>query len=161
MQPTRISPRGLALIQQFESLRLSAYPDPKTGGAPWTIGWGHTGPEVKPGLTCTREQADAWLTAALARVALTIAGAVQVALTQNQFDALASLIYNVGPGGSQKDGIIRLRSGQPSTLLKLLNSGDYTGAAAQFLRWDSPGSSVQAGLEKRRAAEKTLFESAA
>jgi lysozyme len=161
MIPTRISPRGIALIQQFESLRLQAYPDPKTGGAPWTIGWGYTGPEVKQGLVCTREQADAWLTSALARVALTIAGAVHVDLNQNQFDALASIIYNVGPGGSQKDGIVRLRSGQPSTLLRLLNAKDYAGAAEQFLRWDSPGSNVQAGLDRRRAAERALFEAAA
>jgi len=156
-----VSKNGIALIQQFESLRLQAYPDPKSGGAPWTIGWGHTGPEVKPGMSCTPEQAGAWLSAELARVALSITGAVHVVLTQNQFDALASLIYNVGPGGSQKDGIIRLRSGQPSTLLRLLNNGDYAGAAAQFLRWDSPGSTVQAGLQRRRAAEKALFERAA
>jgi lysozyme len=154
----QVSAKGVALIDSFESCKLKAYPDPKTGGAPWTIGWGYTGPEVHEGLTCTQEQADAWRDQALARVALMVTGALRVEVNQNQFDALCSIVYNVGPGGSQRDGILRLRSGAPSTLLRLVNTNDFAGAALEFLKWDSKGSSVQAGLDRRRAAEKALFE---
>ena len=63
----KISPAGLDLIKKFEGLRLAAYPDPATGGEPWTIGYGHTGPEVHRGLTWTHDQAEAALEQAAAQ----------------------------------------------------------------------------------------------
>ena len=59
--PMALSPEALTLIRQWEGCRLSAYPDPASGGEPWTIGYGHTGPEVTAGLTISREQAERWL----------------------------------------------------------------------------------------------------
>lgn len=144
-------------MHRFESCKLKAYPDPKTGGEPWTIGWGHTGPEVHKGLVWTQEKADAEFRNDLAESELHVREAVTVPLTQGQFDALVSIIYNVGPGSRTKSGIIRLKDGRPSTLLWKLNSGDYGGAAAEFDKWVSPGTNVEFGLRRRRAAEKQLF----
>ena len=62
-----LTPAGYRLIQSWEGCRLQAYPDPASGGAPWTIGYGHTGPEVKPGLVISQEQADAWFKSDVAR----------------------------------------------------------------------------------------------
>ena len=153
----RASQNCIALIDEFEGNRLRAYPDPKTGGAPWSIGRGHTGPEVVPGLIITPTQSDAYLADDLAAREAMVVNAVKVPLTQGQFDALVSIVYNVGAGSATRDGIIRLKSGQPSTLLRKLNAGDYQGAADAFLSWISPGSNVEAGLRRRRAAERALF----
>ena len=144
------------LVKQFEGLFLKAYPDPKTGGEPWTIGYGHTR-NVHRGDTCRQEQADAWLRDDLAEAAAAVARSVSVPLNGNQFAALASLVFNVGPGSADRDGIVRLKNGQPSTLRRRLNSGDYTGAADAFLAWVSPGSAVEHGLRVRRTAERHLF----
>jgi len=153
----KTSDQGKALIKEFESCRLHAYPDPKTGGAPWTCGWGTTGSDVGPSTVWTQEQADARFEEDLDEYENMVSANVTVPLTQGQFDALVSIVYNVGPGSDKKDGIIRLKNGQPSTLLRLLNAGDYLGCAAQFMRWVSPGSSVENGLRRRRAAEVDLF----
>ena len=82
---------------------------------------------------------------------------VTVPLTQGQHDAMVSIVYNVGIGSSEKDGIIVLRNGKPSTLLRKLNAGDYDGAADQFLLWISPGSNVENGLKRRRTQERCMF----
>jgi lysozyme len=148
---------GLALIKSFETCKLKAYPDPKTGAAPWTVGWGATGDDIGPGTVWTQTQADRRLSLDIALREAIVTKDVKVPLTQGQFDAMVSIIYNVGIGSSEKDGIIILRNGKPSTLLRKLNAGDYDGAADAFLAWISPGSNVENGLKRRRTQERCLF----
>lgn len=140
----KTGPRGLALIKSFEGLRLQAYTCP---AGVLTIGYGSTGPHVRPGMRITEQQADALLLSDLSRFEAAVTGAVRVPLTQAQFDALVSFTFNVG--------VAALRS---STLLRKLNAGDYAGAAAEFARWNKAGGKVLAGLTRRRAAERALFE---
>lgn len=131
------------IIRQHEGLRLEAYLD--TGGV-WTIGYGHTGPEVVKGLKITLEQAEAYLSADLKTAEAGVNKYVKVLLTQNQFDALVSLTYNIGVSAF---GL--------STLVRLLNQGDYKGAAEQFLRWNKDNGRVIDGLTNRRRLERSLF----
>jgi len=143
----KTSADGIALLHYFESCRLEAYPDPATGGAPWTIGWGDTGPDVVPGLKITQEEADARFERRLAQeFEPGVRAAVKVSITQRQFDALVCFAYNVG--------LANLRS---STLLRMVNRGDFAGARAQFMRWTRANGKVTRGLIRRRAAEAALF----
>lgn len=137
-----ISENGLALIRQFEGLRLSAYQD--TVGV-WTIGYGTTR-GVGPGMTISKSEAEALLEADVERFERELECLVTVPLNQNQWDALVSFIYNLGA-----------KNLASSTLLRLLNAGDYAGAAAQFTRWNRAGNRVLAGLTRRREAERALF----
>jgi GH24 family phage-related lysozyme (muramidase) len=154
MSRMQTSPKGIDLLHSFEGLRLDAYPDPGTGGAPWTIGWGATtdlaGRSIKPGTKWTRAQADERFAAHLAtfegEVNRLLAGAP---VTQGQFDGLVSFCYNCGPANLAK-----------STLLKLHNAGDYAGAADQFGRWNKAAGKVLRGLTRRRAAEADLYRGA-
>ncbi|AAQ58403.1 lysozyme [Chromobacterium violaceum] len=134
---------GISLIKQFEGVRLAAYQDMV---GVWTIGYGHTGPDVKAGMTITQQQADQLLAADLEKFETGVRKAVIVPLNANQFSALVSFSYNLGLGN--------LRS---STLLRLLNKGDYDGAAAQFPRWNRAGGQAVPGLTRRRKAEQALF----
>ncbi|MGD1824861.1 Phage-related lysozyme (muramidase), GH24 family [Chromobacterium violaceum] len=134
---------GISLIKQFEGVRLAAYQDMV---GVWTIGYGHTGPDVKAGMTITQQQADQLLAADLEKFETGVRKAVIVPLNANQFSALVSFSYNLGLGN--------LRS---STLLRLLNKGDYEGAAAQFPRWNRAGGQAVPGLTRRRKAEQALF----
>ena len=154
----KTSERGKDLIKQFESCRLESYADPKTCGPPFTCGWGSTGPSIGPETVWSQEQADERFDEDLAQFEKMVTDAVTVPLTQNQFDALVSIVYNVGPGSKSKDGILHLRDGGPSTLIRCLNAGSYDLASEQFLRWVSPGSSVTKGLLRRRTAERELFD---
>lgn len=141
----RISANGIAVAHYFEQCRLVAYPDPGSkDGKPWTIGWGHTGPEVVKGLVWTQAQADAAFEKDLLKHEARVARLVTVPLTQGQYDALVLFDYNTGALHS-------------STLLKLLNAGDYAGAQAQFKRWNKNDGKVMRGLIRRRAAEECLF----
>lgn len=133
---------GISLIQGFETLRLQAYLDQR--GIP-TLGWGHTA-GVKMGDTCTAAQADLWFEADTAFACRAISETVTVPLSQNQFDALVSFTFNVGVGSEAH-----------STLLRLLNAGDFAGAADQFLVWNHVDGVVNAGLTRRRQAEQALF----
>ena len=146
-----------AVIRAFESCPLTSYPDKKTGGAPWTCGWGATGPEIGPGVVWTQDRADRRLLGDVAQREIVASHAITVLVTQGQFDAFVSLLYNVGEGNPKRDGIIRLKSGAPSTLLRLLNAGDADGCADEFLRWVSPGSNVTNGLLRRRTVEQAVF----
>lgn len=138
------------LVKQFEGCVLKAYPDPATGDDPWTIGVGHTGPEVKKGVVWTQEQADAALAADLQRFARGVWNAIsEKPTTQNRFDALVSFAFNVGLGNLLS-----------STLLRKHNSGDYAGAAEQFQRWNKANGKPMAGLTRRRAAEAALYKGA-
>ncbi len=141
------SDAGLALIKSFEGLETTAYPDPGNGitGEPWTIGYGHTR-GVRRGDTCSEEQATAWLREDLRAAEGAVRHLVDVPLTQGQFDALASFVFNCGAGAFGN-----------STLLRLLNGGDESGAADQFRRWNRGADGVLPGLVRRRAAERDLF----
>ncbi|OCZ10338.1 lysozyme [Acinetobacter pittii] len=138
---------GVNLISGFEDTRFKAYDD---GVGVWTIGTGTTvypnGVKVKQGDTCTPEQAKAYFKHDLAKFEKTVNESVTVPLTQNQFDALVSLTYNIGSGAFNN-----------STLLKKLNKGDYQGAADQFLVWNKADGKVMKGLVRRREAERALF----
>lgn len=144
------SPEGIALIKKFEGCRLTAYPDPGTGGVPWTIGYGWTHPvdgkPVRPGMTIDQATADRLLKIGLVSYENYVLKLVRVKLTQGQFDALVSFAYNVGS-----------RALSTSTLLKKLNAGDIKGAADEFLRWDKAGGKVMPGLTNRRKAERDVF----
>lgn len=141
----KTSPKGVALIKSAEGLRLKAYPDPGTGGLPWTIGYGSTS-GVTRNMVITKTQAEQMLAADLVRFESAIERLARVPLNQSQFDALVSFTYNVGEGNFTK-----------STLLRKLNAGDTSGAAEQFSRWVHAGGKVLPGLVKRRAAERALF----
>ena len=153
----RTSPIGIDVIEAFESCKLTARPDPKTGGAPWTVGWGATGPDIGPGTVWSQQTADTRLELDIAEREEIVIDDVHAALTQGRFDAMVSIVFNVGHGSKYKDGIIRLKSGQPSTLLRLLNAGDYADCADQFMRWVSRGSNVENGLRRRRTVERQRF----
>lgn len=133
------------IIRESEGLRLKAYPDPGSGGIPWTIGYGHT-KGVKKGDTCTIEQANAWLADDMAEAFAIVDKAVKVPLTDKQRDALCSFVFNVGGGAFQK-----------STMLKLLNQGKYSEAADQFPRWTFASGKSMRGLVIRRGKERALF----
>lgn len=137
------SAQGMELIKSFEGLRLTAYLD---AAGVLTIGYGHTGPDVAAGATITAARAEELLRADLAGAEAAVTSAVQVPVTQGQFDALVSLVYNIGAGAFAA-----------STLLRKLNSGDYAGAAQEFDRWIYAGGIVLGGLVSRRNAEQQLF----
>lgn len=136
----------LPLTQASESCELTAYPDPASGAEPWTCGWGATGPDVSPGTVWTQAQADARLAADLARFGASVDSVVRVPLSPQQKAALVDFTFNVGAGAFAG-----------STLLRLLNAGDYAGAAAQFEAWDLAAGKKMAGLVTRRARERDLF----
>jgi GH24 family phage-related lysozyme (muramidase) len=151
----QIGPDGIALIQRFEGCakkradgKFEAYPDPGTGGDPWTIGWGATGKGIGPGTVWTQAQCDTRLEADLARYSADVARALGDAPTsQQQFDALVSFHYNTG-------AIAR------ATLTRLHKGGDFAGAAAEFGKWVHAGGRRLAGLVRRREAEAALYRGA-
>lgn len=134
---------GLQLTESFEALRLTAYPDE---GGVWTIGYGHTGADVKPGMTITAQQAVTLLISDVAAAVACVNHGVEVAITQDEFDALVDFTFNDGRGAFLN-----------STLLKDLNAGNFAAAAAQFDEWDHVKGQVNAGLKRRRDAEDQLF----
>lgn len=142
-----ISSLGIQLITSFEDLNLKAYDD---GVGVWTIGYGTTiypnGVAVKKGDSCTLEQAKSFFQHDLRRFQTAVNDAVNIPLSQNQFDALVSLAYNIGTNALKT-----------STLVKYLNALDYKAAADQFLVWNKAGGSVLKGLVRRREAERALF----
>lgn len=147
---TAINKDALALIKQFEGLRLNAYPDPATNGDPWTIGYGHTSaagiPNVKKGMKITALTAETILEDDIKAVAAGVRKLVTAPLNENQFGALVSFAFNLG-----------LTNLSTSTLLRKLNAGDYAGAAAEFPRWNRAAGKVMKGLTRRREAEQELF----
>ena len=138
-----LSRNGIDMIKDSEQLRLNAYlPTPNDV---WTIGWGHT-KSTKRGMVITEERAEVLLWSDLSWVGRVIDKHVKVPLTQNQYDALYSFIFNLGETNFST-----------STLLRLLNKGDYQGAADQLPRWNKQKGNVLRGLTKRRAEERKLF----
>jgi len=141
----KIGAKGIELIQSYEKCRLEAYMPNEHDVH--TIGWGSTR-GVAMGDVWTQEQADARFLEDIAWVEDCVNRAVTALLEPNEFDALCSLCFNIG-----------CRNFSGSTLVKLLNSGDYDGASAQFKVWNKQRGAVLAGLTNRRAAEESLFES--
>lgn len=139
----KLSDTGLALIKEFEGLKLNAY---FCSAGVLTIGWGTTA-GVKPGDKITEAQAEEMLRADVVKFERGVFDAVKVPLAQHQFDALVVLAYNIGLGAFRT-----------STLLRLLNKGELSAAASQFDRWNKAGGKTLAGLTRRRAAERKLFE---
>lgn len=148
-------PLADTLIRRFEGCAkktaaglVAAYPDPASGGDPWTIGWGSTGRDVKPGTMWTQAQCDARLLHDL----LAVYGPAVAKLTfghdtsAHETAALVSFCYNLGAANLAS-----------STLLKLHNAGNKHAAADQFLRWNKAAGKVMAGLTKRREAERALY----
>ena len=134
---------GLELIKSFEGCVLKVYLD--AIGLP-TIGYGHL---IKPGESFTKitqKGAEDLLKSDAQIFVDGVNKLLEVNVTQNQFDALVSIAFNIGLGN--------LKS---STLLRLINAGDYKGAADQFPRWNKAGGKVLNGLTKRRDAERALF----
>jgi lysozyme len=138
----KASQNGINLIKEFEGLRLSKYDD-VTGHA--TIGYGTLWKEGMPDI-CTAQEAEEWLKEECVTIEKALATMVMVPLNQNQFDALISFCYNIGTGAFAG-----------STLLRLLNQGEYDAAAAQFPRWVLSHGERYPGLVRRREREKELF----
>ncbi|MGO4701721.1 lysozyme [Dyella sp. 2RAB6] len=139
----KTSALGIALIKQFEGLRSCAYPD---AAGIWTIGYGHTGDEVRSGARIDAAQADGLLRQDLSTAEQAVRAWVTEPLAQASFDAMVSFVFNVGATAFAG-----------STLLRKLNAGDFEGAAAEFERWRYAGGRVLPGLLRRRIAERTLF----
>lgn len=147
-----ISEKGKDFIKKWEGLRLRAYHD---GGTKWTIGWGHI-KGVRPGDVCTLWQAEQWFEEEVKEYEFYVNLLVKVPLTQNQFDALVSFCYNLGPDIDDDELAEGLGD---SSLLKFLNRGDYEKAAGQFPLWSrGPDGKVWQGLLNRRNEEKLMFE---
>lgn len=140
-----LSNKGVNFIRDVEGCKLYSYLD--TGGV-WTIGVGHTGPEVCKGLTWTVEQVNAALSKDVREASDAVNKLVKVKLNQDQFDALVSFTFNVGVNAFKN-----------STLLRKLNAGDFMGVGAEFLRWNKDNGKEVLGLTNRRKAEVQLFNS--
>ena len=138
-----INGEGFKLLTTFEGCELTAYDD---GGGVWTIGYGHTGDDVYPGLTISQTQAEELLRIDLEKFESFVEDAVETQLNDSQFSALVCFCFNVGSGGFGD-----------STLLRLLNEGNYQGAANQFPVWNKVNGQPWLGLTRRRLAERALF----
>ena len=143
----RMSAAGLAIVKEFEGLRLKAY---KCPAAVWTVGYGHTSaagnPIVTPELVITNAEAEQILERDMVQYEDGVRKFVKVELTQNQFDALVDFAYNAGVGALQK-----------STLLKKVNAGKFDEVPAEFMKWTKGGGKELPGLVRRRRAEVKLW----
>ena len=138
----KVSAKGIALIKQFEGCRLTAYRD--TGNV-LTVGWGHTGPDVKPGMTISQFEADLLLASDLEDHNISpLLGDAET--SQNQFDAMSSLAFNIG-----------LDRFANSTVLRRHKLGHHHVAANAFLLWVYDNGRIVKGLENRRVAERKLY----
>ena len=138
----KTSPKGIALIKEFEGLRLKAYKCPR---GVWTIGYGHT-VGVKPGMVISEAQSEEYLKADLVRFERYLNG-LGLALNQNHFDALVSFIYNVGTGNFSS-----------STLLRKVRANPQDNSIMdEFLRWVYSKGRVLPGLQRRRLDEMKLY----
>lgn len=138
----KVNALGIALIKQWEGLRLTAY---QCSANTWTIGWGHTR-GVRPGQKITVAQAEAYFQEDLADAAEVVDRLVRVPLTDNQFATLASFVFNLGETKFAK-----------STLLRQLNKGNYAAVPFELMKWVYSGGKKTEGLANRRAAECGLW----
>lgn len=146
MTTITIPDQAVALIRTFEGFRSTAY---KCPAGVWTIGYGTTRinrKAVKQGMTCTEAEAEQYMRSDLQPFAASIKTLVKVPLNENQFAALLSFVYNIGPAAFGS-----------STMLKKINAGDWLGARNEFFRWIRAAGQTLQGLVKRRAAEAELF----
>jgi len=143
------------IIQEFEGCRLEAYPDPGTGGDPWTIGWGSTryygGNPVKRGDKISQEVADAMLAWTIERTGAWLAQRIPgwARMNANQQAALISFSYNVGPNWFEGEGF--------RTISRTIREGRLRGVPAVLKLYVNPGSPAEEGLRRRRQAEAALF----
>jgi lysozyme len=146
----QVNQATIDLIKEFEGCSLTAYPDPGSGGEPYTIGYGHTGlvngKPVELGMVITQDTADDLLESDLESFEISVNNLVNRDLTPNQFGACVSLCYNIGVGAFAG-----------STVLRDINAGDFAGAQAAFGLWVNGANGPMPGLERRRAAEAELF----
>jgi len=166
----KTSANGRRVLERFEGREYKAYPDPASplakarrlglpfrglSGAPWTIGVGHTGPEVHEGLVWTDAQIDAALDADLLRFERAVDKLTANRIpTQGQFDAMVLFAFNVGEDIDED----KIAEGLgDSTLLRLYLAGETRAAADEFPKWNKAGGQVMLGLRRRRAAERELF----
>lgn len=133
------------ILKSYETLQLHAYND---GTGVWTIGWGHTGPEVKPGLVWTPEQADEQLDKDFLSYEQGVEKMLAKPMSQQQFDAVVDMAYNTGLGGA-------------AAVIKKFNAGDMLGAIMEFAEWDEAnfgqGLRPSQGLVRRRTRELARF----
>lgn len=134
---------ALELIKEFEGCKLSAYQD-ITGV--WTIGWGHTGIDVRPGMLISQDDADALLYKDVKTTEHSVILLIHRVISENKLAALIDFAYNLG-----------VHNLAGSTLLRLTN-GDDRDASLEFMKWNHAGGKVVAGLTRRRQAEKDLFD---
>jgi lysozyme len=139
----KISDAGITMIKNFEGFSGKAYRCP---AGKITIGFGHTAPELTMRDSITRARAEEILKHDLEWAAAAVNKYVKVDITQPQFDALVSLVFNIGAGAFMK-----------STLLKILNKGQYDAVPAQLARWNKVGSKASPGLTRRRQAEADMW----
>lgn len=139
-----------AIIAQFEGCVLTAYPDPGSGGDPWTVGYGHTGPDVVPGVTISQGLAEGFLSADTNRAAAEVFRLLPMARawSPRQQAALISFVFNVGAGALERSTLRRrlLAGEDPAVVVK-----------AELPRWNKGASGPMQGLSRRRAAEVALF----
>ena len=146
--PMKISQEGIdKLLKPNEGCKLKAYLCP---AGKWTIGYGHTiaagYPDVVEGMTITQKQADAILATDLIKYEAAVTNMVKVPLTQNQFDVLVDLAYNIGPGALKT-----------STLMKRVNAGSLNKVPEELLKWTRGGGKVLPGLVRRRQEEVVMW----
>lgn len=145
----KVSNKGLELIKEFEGFSSVAY---LCSAKKATIGYGNTfwedGTPVKIGDQISKERAETLLKHVVDNFSVAVEVDIKIEVTQNQFDALVSLAYNIGLGAFKN-----------STLLRQLNRGNFVGASQEFLRWDKSNGKPLLGLTRRREREKLLFES--
>ena len=139
----QISEEGKNLIKKFEGCELEAY---KCAAGVWTIGYGHIKTAVE-GMKIDQATANELFDEEMEEYETYVNTAVTVPLSQNQFDALVSWVFNLGNGNLNA-----------STMLKVINSGDHAGVPAQIKRWNKAGGKVLEGLIRRREAEALLYE---
>ena len=139
----KTSAEGVALIKKFEGCKLQSY---LCSADVWTLGFGHTR-GVKDGDSCTQEQAEQTLVDDLFEFEKYVHKHVNVALDQNQFDALVAWTFNLGPTNLRE-----------STLLKRVNEERFSDVPTEIRRWNRAGGEVVQGLVRRRAAEALLWE---
>ncbi|EAQ69443.1 hypothetical protein SynRS9909_01310 [Synechococcus sp. RS9909] len=147
----QITAAARQLIQSFEGLELRSYPDPGTGGAPWTCCWGHTGPDVQPGQTYSQQQCERLLDQDLARFERGVERLIP-GLNDQQFGALVSWAFNVGLGAVETSSL-RRRILQGEAIDRVIRE--------ELPRWNKSVNGVLAGLSRRRAAEVALATSTA
>ena len=139
----KISEDGLELIKKFEGCETSAYQD---SVGVWTIGFGHT-KGVEEGQTCSMEDAETMLADEMDEYEGYINDMVRVDLQQHEFDSLVAWVYNLGPTNLRE-----------STMLKVLNGGQFDRVPEEMNRWNRAGGEVLEGLVRRRQAESLMFQ---